>query len=181
MLKSDEGSSRRSIRSAILPAVVTAVLVIPNLVVIALGIEDFPFTTAPMFAHYVGPDTRLYAFRFEGVRDGEVEPLPLEETNRNPIEVMRQFASWYYRPMTDTSPFRELGPQSATPEQFAARMTDFFEPITDFLRDRRGIEYDSIEVYVDIVDSTGELVTSHHVGQYETSTDRYTNTYEVTQ
>ncbi|GAA1999279.1 hypothetical protein [Microbacterium ulmi] len=180
MLTSDGASSKRSIRSAVLPVVVSAALVIPNLFVIALGIEDFPFTTAPMFAHYVGPDTQLYTFRFEGVRDGVAEPLPIEQTNRTEREIMRQFASWYYRPMTDTAPFRDLDPASGTPEQLAARMADFFGPIADFLRDERDIDYDRIDVYVDHVDNAGALISTAQVGHYDTSTRRYTHTYEVT-
>lgn len=174
-----EPSSRRRARSLILPAVVSAALLIPNLVVIALGIEEFPFTTAPMFAHYVGPDTTLYAFRLEGVRDDVAEPLPIEETNLNPIEFQRQFASWYYPPMTDTAPFRDLSGESSTPDGFTTTMAGYFRALTDFLRDESGISYDSVDLYVDIVDSSGRLIASEPVGTYDTLTHRYTQTYEV--
>jgi hypothetical protein len=167
------------VRGFILPAVLSAVLVIPNLIVIALGIEDFPFTTAPMFAHYVGPDTKLYAFRLEGVRDGESEQFPIEQTNLSPLEVKRQLASWYYRPMTETSPLRDLSGSSSSPEVFSAEMADFFQPLTDFLVSHRGIAYDGVNVYVDTVDTSGKVLESTHVGYYETQTRRYTQTEEV--
>lgn len=174
-----ELSARKRTRSLILPAVVSAVILIPNLVVIALGVEDFPFTTAPMFAHYVGPETKLYALRLEGVRDGTAEPFPIQETNLNPIEFQRQLASWYYRPMTDTAPFRDLSGESSTPEGFASVMSDYFGELTDFLRDQRGISYDAVELYVDIVDSSGNPIATEPVGTYDTATQTYTQTYEV--
>ncbi len=162
----------------ILPAVVSAVILIPNLVVIALGVEDFPFTTAPMFAHYVGPDTTLYALRLEGVRDGASEPFPIQETNLSSIEFQRQLSSWYYRPMTDTAPFRDLSGAS-TPEVFAKVMADYFGALTDFLREERGISYDAVELYVDVVDSSGNIIESEPVGTYDIPTDSYTQTYRA--
>ncbi|WP_164861491.1 hypothetical protein [Microbacterium sp. CPCC 204701] len=171
--------STRRTRRYVLPALISAVVLVPNAVVIALGVEDFPFTSAPMFAHHIGPDTRLYAFRLEAVRDGASEPFPLEMTNLDPLELKRQLASWYYRPMSDTSPFRDLSGDSSSPEVFDDRMATFFRPLTDFLRDERGIEYDGVNLYVDTVDSSGELLESEHVGYYETATRRYTQTAEV--
>lgn len=170
-------SRRHATRSAILPVLVSAALVIPNLIVIALGVEDFPFTTAPMFAHYVGPDTTLYAFRLEGVRAGVAEPLPIQETNLDTREVQRQLASWFYRPMTDTSPFRDVSGASSGPAAFEATMVEFFRPITDFLRDRRALAYDSVDLYVDVVDSSGGLIETKRVGTYDTSAQRYTQVY----
>lgn len=166
-------------RALILPAVVSAVVLIPNLVVIGLGVEDFPFTTAPMFAHYVGPETELYALRLEGVREGTAEPFPIQETNLSPIEFQRQLASWYYRPMSATAPFRDLSGHSSTPDGFAQTMSGYFGALTDFLRDQRGISYDEVILYVDVVDSSGELISSDPVGTYDTTAHSYTQTYEV--
>lgn len=165
---------RWRIRAFLLPTLVTTALVVPNLTVIALGVEDFPFTTAPMFAQYVGPDTTLYAFRMEGVRDGVAEPLPIEQTNLDAREVQRQLASWFYRPLTATSPFRDVTGNAPTPAAFEERMSEFFQPIADFLRDRRSIAYDDVELYVDAVDSTGRPLDTTHVGEYDTATHRYT-------
>ncbi|MET0297091.1 MAG: hypothetical protein ABW024_06790 [Microbacterium sp.] len=157
----------------------SAAVLIPNLIVIGLGVEDFPFTTAPMFAQYVGPETTLYSFRMEGVRDGVSEPLPIQETNLGELEVQRQLASWFYRPMTDTSPFRDLTSQSDDPEVFAQRMSEFFAPIVDFLRDQRSVEFDEVVLYVDVSDSSGDVLDSELVGRYDTSTDAYTQLYEA--
>lgn len=179
MRTQSELSSPRRARSFILPAVVSAVVLIPNLVVIALGVEDFPFTTAPMFAHYVGPDSELYALRLEVVKDGTAEPFPIQETNLNPIEFQRQLASWYYRPLADNAPFRDLSGEASSPEGFTSVMSGYFGALTSFLRDQRGIEYDSVGLYVDIVDSSGTLIESKPVGTYDTSTQTYTQTYEV--
>lgn len=167
------------VRGWILPAVVSAVVLIPNLVVIGLGVEDFPFTTAPMFAQYVGPETKLYALRLEGVRDGTAEPFPIEQTNLSAIEFQRQMASWYYRPLSDTAPFRDLSGSSSTPDGFSATMAGYFGSLTDFLREERGISYDEVDLYVDIVDSSGDLISTEPVGRYDTSTHEYTQTYEA--
>jgi hypothetical protein len=167
------------LRRWILPAIVSAVVLIPNLVVIALGVEDFPFTTAPMFAQYVGPETKLYALRLEGVRDGTAEPFPIEELNLSAIEFQRQMASWYYRPLTDTAPFRDLSGASSTPDGFSHTMAGYLGSLTDFLRDQRGISYDEVDLYVDIVDSTGKLLETDPVGRYDTDTQEYTQTYEA--
>lgn len=156
-----------------------AALLIPNLVVIVTGTEDFPFTTAPMFAHYVGPDTELYAFRFEGVNDGVSEPLPIEETNLGVVETQRRLVSWFYRPMTDTSPFRDLSGASDDRKAFESGMAGFFGPIVDDLQDRRSLSFDEVELYVDIVDSGGTPLESRLVGSYDPATRVYTQTYEA--
>jgi hypothetical protein len=173
-------AAKRGGRRRALPGILAAALLIPNLFVVALGIEDFPFTTAPMFAHYVGPETDLYVFRFEGVADEIAEPLPLDEIGREERPLMRQFMTWYYRPLTATSPLRDISPDSGTPEEFTERMTEFFGPIADFLRERRGIEYDSIELHIDMTDSEGEVVDSRHVGTYDTGARTYTQLDEAT-
>ncbi len=175
----ESGSERRRVRSAILPVLVSAALVIPNLVVIALGVEDFPFTTAPMFAQYVGPETELYAFRFEGVRDGAKEPLPLDQTNVDPREVQRQLVSWFYRPMVGTSPFRDLSGASSDRAGLEARMTEFFKPIVDFLDGERSLSFDRVDLYVDTVDSVGNVARTELVGSYDPSSHEYTPSYGV--
>lgn len=172
-------STGRRIRSAIVPVLVSAAVLIPNLIVIGLGVEDFPFTTAPMFAHYVGPETELYAFRLEGVRDGVSEPLPIEETNLDPREVQRQLASWFYRPMTDTAPFRDLSGDPSDEQAFESTMSGFFTPLTDFLEDARSTTYDSVDLYVDVANSSGDVLRTALVGSYDTSTGRYTHEYEA--
>lgn len=164
----------------ILPAVVSAALVIPNLIVIALGTEDFPFTTAPMFAHYVGPETELFSFRFEGVRDGIAEPLPIQEAGLSGLELNRQLVAWYYRPMTATSPLRDFSGASESPEVFAQRMGTFFGPIADFLRENRDLAYDEIDLYVDVSDREGQVYETELVGRYDPETGRYTHVYQVT-
>jgi hypothetical protein len=174
-VRSTAGSPRRRrLRSAILPAVVSVAILVPNLVVVALGVEDFPFTTAPMFAHYVGPDTELYSFRIEGVRDGVAAPLPLAETNLDPREVQRALASWFYRPDAPTAPFRDVTGRSDDPAVFATEMAGFFRPLTDFLRDERSLTYDAVELYVDTTDTDGNRIATTHVGEYDPATDRYT-------
>jgi hypothetical protein len=172
--------AKRRGRARVLPAILAGALLIPNIFVIALGIEDFPFTTAPMFAHYVGPETELYVFRFEGVADETAEPLPIAEIGREERALMRQFTNWYYRPLTPTSPLRDIAPDSGTPEEFTTRMTEFFGPIADFLRERRAIEYDSIELHVDITDSEGRVIDSRHVGTYDAVARTYTQLDEAT-
>lgn len=176
-----DAPAKHRVRSAILPVLVSAAILIPNVVVIALGVEDFPFTTAPMFAHYVGPDSRLYAFRIEGVKDGVSEPLPIEETNLYELEVDRRLASWYYRPMTDTAPFRDLSGRDEDPVFFEATMAEFFAPIVDFLSEKRGIEYDSVELHIDVVDTSGALMETSLVGRYDPSARTYEQIYEVTE
>ncbi|WP_345752395.1 hypothetical protein [Microbacterium rhizophilus] len=166
-----------ALRTRALPIVVTAALLIPNAYVIALGVEDFPFTVAPMFAQYVDEDTPLYTFRMEGVRDGVAEPLPLENTAWGELKLMRQFASFAYSPLTETSPFRDPDRATLTPTQFDARLSGFFGPLTDFLRDHGGVVYDTVVLHVDIVDGAGELLETAVVGHYDTATRRYTQTY----
>jgi len=179
MTSSVKPARSRTLRSVILPAIVAATVLVPNAIVIALGTEDFPFTTAPMFAHHVDPDSTLYAFRFEGVHDDVSEPLPVDQTNLGERELKRQFLSWYYRPMTQTSPFRDLSDQSATRDAFEARMAEFFRPIVEFLHDERGLDYERVDVFVDIVDARGDLIRSERVGRYEARTSEYIHEYEA--
>lgn len=166
--------SRHRWRAALLPVLVSAALITPNVVVIASGTEDFPFTTAPMFAHYVGPASTLAAFRLVGVRGDATEELPVSETGLNSREVQRQLVSWFYRPQTDTAPFRDLSGASDDPAVFADRMSAFFRPLTDFLRERRSLSYDTVELYADVVDSSGSPLRTELVGSYDVADDRYT-------
>ena len=132
-----------------------------------------------MFAHYVGPDTTLYAFRFEGVRDGVAEPLPVEQANLGALEFQRQFTSWFYRPMTDTAPFRDLAGSTNERGAFETRIAEFLTPIADFLREERSLDYDGVNLYVDKVHSDGTPIESVLVGRYDAATGTYTHLYEV--
>ncbi|GAA3664780.1 hypothetical protein [Microbacterium marinilacus] len=174
------------LRDRVLPVVVAAVVLVPNVWVIARGVEDFPFTVAPMFAHYVDADTRLYAFRFEGVRgegtgrDGSArersEPLPIERTGHSEVELMRYFASFVYAPLDETAPFRQLDPADAAPDRLAERMSGFIGALADRLR-AGGEAYDRVDVYVDAVDGTGAPLGTALVGRYDTATRQYTHSY----
>lgn len=168
------------IRRWIFPAIVSTALLAPNVAVVALGTEDFPFTSAPMFAHYVGPETTLYEFRFEGVVGDESAELPYGELGYTKRNLMRGFASFFYRPLSSTAPFRDLDPSAGTPEHFAEVMAGYFGPIAEFLRDARGLEYNRIDLYVEVVDSSGTLLRTELVGSYDVAADRYTHLYEVT-
>lgn len=174
----ESSKSLRPSKSIIFPALLGAALVTPNLAVIALGIEDFPFTVAPMFAHYIGPETELYSFRFEGVQDGVAVTLPLNETNRGERELKRAFAKYYYQPMTSSSPYRSLGIE-ITPDRLAEQMKDFFEPITDFLANSRDLQYERINIYVDIHDSAGMILETTYVGCYDVVASQYVHIYEA--
>ncbi|MDZ8201265.1 hypothetical protein RZO50_07050 [Microbacterium sp. SSW1-59] len=157
------------------PLAVAIVIGVPNVTVIALGIEDYPFTAAPMFAHYVDLDSELYSFRLESHFEGVSEEFPLAETNRGNREVMRQLVAKFYRPLSPTSPLRDpRGTMDA--EMLENAMVQFFKPLVDHLAER-GIHYDSIDLLVDKRTASGEVEETRRVGYYLPCKEIYVHTY----
>jgi hypothetical protein len=151
--------------------IVCSVVIIPNLFVVAFGIENFPFTSAPMFGHYVGPETELYVFKFEGVKD-EKRTLILPEENGRPEPVfMRQFFSQVYGSSDSLSPFSAWLDDS--PEKFKRRMEDFFMRYTDFLVVKRNKKFDRIDLILERVDHTGKPLHAFRLGYFDTNSNQY--------
>ncbi|WP_143091056.1 hypothetical protein [Thermoflexibacter ruber] len=85
--------------------VIMLVFIIPNAYFVIIGDEDFPFTCAPMFGHYVGDETQFYNFKFIGEFESKEEFLPPKLTNVDELSTMRFFFIKVYSSCEETPPF----------------------------------------------------------------------------
>lgn len=150
---------------------VSAMVLIPNMYVVILGIEDFPFTCAPMFAHYIGPETALYIFKFDGVKDQNKELITSDEYGKPEAVFIRQFFSKAYGSKDPVSAFG-YHPEDNL-DAFSLRMNRFFCLYWKYLSENKKKDYDKIELIVEKVDPSGKLLNSYLLGYFDVKKQQY--------
>src|SRR5687767_2813386 len=105
---------------------VMVAFILPNLYVIYTGHESFPFTHAPMFAHYIDETTLFYDFEYIGQNGHEERVIypsykePLQSKDRL---IRRFFFNKVYGSVEESS-FSHFENDSA--DQLKLRLEDFF-------------------------------------------------------
>jgi hypothetical protein len=113
-----------------------AAFLLPNLTAVVRPYESFPYTSAPMFAHYVGPQTPRYRLRMtaETADGGRERELRAADLGLNGIDFTRYFFGTVYGSVDPYSPFgNHPGDDRAA---FEARVGSFFDRVTTVLRRR---------------------------------------------
>lgn len=154
---------------------ISTIVILPNVLVVSLGIEDFPFTCAPMFGHYVGTETDLYVFKFVGVKDNSRVFIKAEENGRPESVFTRQFFSKVYGSTDTLSPFSSYLDDS--PDKFNQRMNDFFIAYWTFLSRKKNKDFDQIDLILEKVSSTGKPLQSYLLGYFNTKDRKYYHSY----
>ena len=166
----------RSRWSRVLPWVVCTCVLLPNLYVVIGGRESFPFTSAPMFGHYVGETTPLFMFEFRGVqRDGGTMVIDPGWSGRAEAQVVRSFFSKFYGSTEARSPFGEH--PDDTPQKLAARLERFFAVFHAALaRGDKVPELTAIELHLVRIDRDRHPLERQQLGVYQVESNTYTHT-----
>ncbi|MEC8832072.1 MAG: hypothetical protein VX772_06915, partial [Bacteroidota bacterium] len=137
---------------------IAAIFLLPNLFVMALGIESFPYTQAPMFGHYIDSNTKLYLLKFEGhTADGSVDLV--DYYGKSELRFIRHFFSKVYGSSDYFTPFS--GRVLEDEERFQERLTLFFDSYQKFLWEEYQLKFDSIEVKIAQVDNERNIVRDY--------------------
>jgi len=166
--------------SELLAGVFIAAVLLPQLAALVVPYEEFPYTSAPMFAHYVGPDTPRYRFRFVAERgDGSAErEIRATDLGLNGVELSRYFLGSIYGSMDPLSPFGHHG--GDTPEAFEARLSTFFRDATTVLERRGGAapgQLSGIRLEVVRLEGGNRDGEVHVVGRYDVASHHFTHTW----
>ena len=152
---------------------------LPTLGGLIVPYEEFPYTSVPMFAHYVGDDTARYRFRFI-VRNGadqQERELRATELGLGGLEFSRYFFS-VYGSIEPFSPFtRHTGDDR---ESFEARLGEFFHRVSTELKRRdRNVwqELSHIRLEIARLDRKNYDAAIHVVGHYEVASGRFIHTW----
>jgi hypothetical protein len=122
---------------------VISLLLIPNLFVVVLGIESFPYTCAPMFGHYIDNETPLYLFKLEGLNQNKTTDLTAYLGKPEDF-FMRHFFSKVYGSTQAISPFSHKLSESQS--AFQNRMHVFFEHYTTVLKEKYHLSFEQINI-----------------------------------
>lgn len=166
----------------IFAGVVIAALVIPNLYVIFRGRESFPFTQAPMFGHYIGPETFFYNFKFIG-DDGNSKKLLYPSLTYSQTEPPLYFRTQrlffkIYGSAEENSCFGYY--ENDSREKFERRMSHFFSAYFKFLdKDTSGIQ--TVRLEIDQYDRRYNFKNSHIVGEYNVNSKNFVSTWKTHQ
>lgn len=157
-------------------ALVMFIFAVPNMYYVAMGGEDFPFTCAPMFGHYIGPGTTFYNFKFIGEFPGEEKVLPSKIGRVEEIGAMRYFFSKVYGSCDEMSPFGNH--PGDTPQQLEERLGKYFKSYLRVLpeaglKDATGLQRLRLEVWR--YDSQDKVDDKHVVGYYSPATEKFTH------
>jgi hypothetical protein len=160
--------------------VASLVFLLPHVLTIVSPHEEFPFTSAPMFAHYLGEATPRYRFLFTAEFDDSRSPQEVRGAQLGVagVEFTRYFFGKVYRSIDPDSPF--TGPGSDTPAAFEGRMTTFLGRMAAVLQRRdpvrwRGLQRLRLEVVR--MDARNHPVDVHEVGVYQVSAGRFFHTW----
>jgi hypothetical protein len=151
--------------------VVTSLLILPNIFVVIMGVESFPYTCAPMFGHYINNNTSLYLFKFEGeTNDNKIDLI--DYLGKPESQFMRHFFSKVYGSTSPISPFTNKLSESET--QFYQRMNMFFKHYDAFLKSNYNINLDRINIKVVKTNQQREpLSEAECIGYYDCSKKVY--------
>ncbi|SNR96312.1 MULTISPECIES: hypothetical protein [Hymenobacter] len=152
----------------------------PNLCSIVQGKESFPFTPAPMFAHYIGDDTNFYDIDFVGTK-GQTEKALYPGLNKNDAHArnyatMRFFLNKIYGSAEAKSPLGYF--EQDTKAQFENRMSTFFTHYfaTDLATGAAPV--DTIRLEISRYNRRYKLQEKHVVGYYAVQAQKFTHVWK---
>jgi hypothetical protein len=152
---------------------------LPNVIALFIPYEEFPYTSAPMFAHYVGDNTPVYRFRFIGEFQDErvAREIRAADLNMNGVPFSRYFFGSVYGSIDPLSPFGRY--VSTTPAEFEQRLTTFFGSLTTVLKKQSQAEWPLSRIRLEVVRLNRENRDSiiHTVGYYDVASDHFSHTW----
>ncbi len=160
-----------------------AVFVTPYLAGLLIPNEDWPVTSAPMFAHYVDDLTPRYRFRFMGhfnassKKKREIrakKDLGIREWN-----LMRFFFGKVYGSIDPYSPFGHHPEDN--PERFQERLGRFFQGLMkqfQKMNPKEGNQLERIDLLVVKLDSQNRKIESRRVGFFNVSSGRFVHSWQ---
>lgn len=151
----------------------------PNLFAAFGGIESFPFTAAPMFAHHINKNSEFYVFKFEGVTL-ENDTIDLKGFyGKKERDFMRHFFGRAYGVSSGINPFSsKLGIDSN--DKFETRMNLFFLNFHAFIKKQYQLSFHKIILSVKKVDSyRNDLSSFEIIGYYTTDINTYSYGPEI--
>tara|TARA_R110002050_G_scaffold296426_1_gene456393 strand:- start:40572 stop:41087 length:516 start_codon:yes stop_codon:yes gene_type:complete len=156
---------------------VFSIVLLPNIFVMIMGIESFPYTCAPMFGHYIDDKTDLYLLKFEGENGTDKIDL-LDNYGKSPKGLfIRHFFSKAYGTTSKISPFSNTLTDSKV--EFNTRMKAFFENFSTFLSKEYNMSFDKINILIKKVDQNRNSLTNYSlIGFYNSEKKQYYSTYE---
>ena len=156
--------------------IVLVIVLLPNIIVVAFGIESFPYTCAPMFGHYIDDSTDLYLFKFEGINDTTQIDL-FDYYGKSEDLFIRHFFSKVYGSTKDISPFDSKLTESKTAFQF--RMDTFFNHYSKFILKEYNLSFSTINLKVKKVDQNRNTLAEYiPIGYFDYSDKKYHSLYE---
>ena len=147
---------------------------LPNLWAFVDPYETFPYTSAPMFAHYVGEDTPRYRFRFVTESGGEEHELRATDLGLAGVEFTRYFFGHVYGSTDPTTPFAIAGED--TPADFEARLSAFFGDVQTVLERQNAKQLSGLRLELVRLDADNRDADVWVVGHYDTTTHRFSRT-----
>lgn len=164
--------------------IVTALFLLPELFAIALPIENWPVTSAPMFAHYVGLETPRYQFRFVGEygnRKKKARKIRGSKIGLTERKLMRHFFGKVYGSIDPRAPWGHF--LNDTPEKFEARLSRFFRGLVIQINKKKkwrkyskGLQ--SIRLEVVKLGPDNQIEEKRVVGTFSLKTGQFTHTWK---
>ncbi|HEY1025733.1 MAG TPA: hypothetical protein VGE26_11255 [Sphingobacteriaceae bacterium] len=154
-------------------AMVMLLFILPNLAAVIIGRESYPFTPAPMFAHYIGDRSNFYDFAFIAEGDSlETAVVPKHPEHRNELAIKRFFFDRIYGSVERNSPLWSNNNDDRN--QLETRLNKFF---STYFKDLDGGGYKRIRLEVKQYDHKYAELASHTVGVFDLSTKHFTHTW----
>ena len=153
------------------------VVLTPNIFTAIVGLESFPFTSAPMFGHYVGDETQLYLIQFEGISgDKQINLEPYYD--RPESYFIRHFFSKVYGAKGNISAFN--GRLTDNPDKFQNRMQTFFSTFSTAIKKQHQLQLQRINLKAIRVDKDRHPIQQAVLlGYYEVADNHYKSMYEA--
>ncbi len=158
-------------------SVVIIAVLVPNLYAVVQGNENFPFSSCPMFAHYIGEETQLYNFKFVGTYNNVEKILPPSFGNDGEVMSMRFFFAKVYGSSLKKSPFTVTADDDRI--LFEKRLSDYFRAYLKAFPDpafSSGLKNIRLEIWH--LGTEGEVHDKHTVGYYDVSAEKFHHTWE---
>ena len=163
--------------NALYASIVMVAFLIPNLYVVVKGSENFPFSSCPMFAHYIGDETQMYNFKFIGTFENTEKVLPPSFGTDGEIMSMRFFFSKVYGSSQTNSPFTIA--QNDSKELFEERLTTYFKNYLNSLPDpTTGAGLQTIRLEMWHYDEEDSVDDKHTIGYYDLSSEKFHHTWQ---
>jgi hypothetical protein len=145
--------------------------------VVVKGSENFPFSSCPMFAHYIGNETRLYNFKFIGTFKNTEKILPPSFGHDGEIMSLRFFFSKVYGSPQSYSPFTIT--ENDNKKLFESRLTNYFQNYLISLAEPifiSGLKTIRLEIW--LYNNEEQVADKHTVGYYDLSSEKFYHTWQ---